>query len=148
LRGQYRIDPALQHVHEPEPDRHGDLLQGLPAGGLVGDQAKIEPLWLRAGNYGQGGREEEPGLARIRGADQLFWPNLRRRKKDRPQGCLHRALLHRPLSAVRLSRRAARTKTIQGTWKGLPMRWLSLAPIATWLAVLLIACVGGPLRAA
>ena len=39
LRGQPRADHALEHVHRPEPDRHGDLLQGLPPRGDRGHPA-------------------------------------------------------------------------------------------------------------
>ena len=39
LRGQPRADHAVEHVHRPEPDRHGDLLQGLPPRGDPGDPA-------------------------------------------------------------------------------------------------------------
>ena len=33
LRRQQDADDAVEHVHQPEPDRHGDLLQGLPPRG-------------------------------------------------------------------------------------------------------------------
>ena len=33
LRGQQVADAAVQHVYEPEPHRHGDLLQGVPPRG-------------------------------------------------------------------------------------------------------------------
>ena len=39
LRGQPRADHVVEHVHRPEPDRHGDLLQGLPPRGGRGDPA-------------------------------------------------------------------------------------------------------------
>ena len=52
-RRQQDADDAVEHVHEPEPDRHGDLLQGLPPRGAPGHHAEVEPLRLRAGGDGQ-----------------------------------------------------------------------------------------------
>ena len=45
---------AVEHVHQPEPHRHGDLLQGVPARGRS-SRSLIEerPLRLRAGDHGQ-----------------------------------------------------------------------------------------------
>ena len=41
-------DDGLQHVHGPEPHRHGDLLQGLPPGGPGRACTDLRPLRLRA----------------------------------------------------------------------------------------------------
>ena len=49
-------DHAVEHVHQPEPHRHGDLLQGLPPRGHPVDRARGGPLRLRAGGHRQGGR--------------------------------------------------------------------------------------------
>ena len=37
--GQQVTDAAVEHVHQPEPDRHGGLLQGFPPRGDPGDHA-------------------------------------------------------------------------------------------------------------
>ena len=58
-----RCSPAFQHVHQPEPHRHGDLLQGLPPRGDPGDPAQVEPLRVRAGGDGED-RAARPELAR------------------------------------------------------------------------------------
>ena len=55
LAGQQVPDAALEHVHQPEPDRHGGLLQGLPPRGDPGDHAQEQPVRLRARGDGQGG---------------------------------------------------------------------------------------------
>jgi glycosyltransferase involved in cell wall biosynthesis len=41
-------DAGLQHVHQCEPDRHGDRLQSLPARGAAEIHHRREPVWLRA----------------------------------------------------------------------------------------------------
>ena len=46
-------DDAVQHVHQPEPHRHGNLLQGLPPRGAGGHQPQIQSLRLRAGDHRQ-----------------------------------------------------------------------------------------------
>ena len=86
LRRQQGADDAVEHVHQPEPDRHGDLLQGLPPRGAPGHHAQVEPLRLRAGGHRQDRQEAQPALAHLRGADQLLRPDLRGRQEDRPEG--------------------------------------------------------------
>ena len=39
-------DAAFQHAYQPEPDGHGDLLQGVPPGGAGKDHHRGEPLRL------------------------------------------------------------------------------------------------------
>ena len=64
LPGQQVPHAPVQHVHQPEPDRHGGLLQGLPPRGHPGDPAQERPLRLRAGGHGQGGPVHLPGPRR------------------------------------------------------------------------------------
>ena len=60
--GNRFADHGVEHVHQPEPDRHGDLLQGLPPRGAPEHHARGEPLRLRAGDHGQGRRRPLAGL--------------------------------------------------------------------------------------
>jgi glycosyltransferase involved in cell wall biosynthesis len=46
--------PALEHVHQPQPHGHGDLLQGVPPRGAPEDHDRGEPLRLRARDHRQG----------------------------------------------------------------------------------------------
>jgi SAM-dependent methyltransferase len=50
-------DVTVQHVHQPEPHRHGDLLQGLPG---ADDQRRTDPvesLRIRAGDHREDGAQ-------------------------------------------------------------------------------------------
>ena len=51
--GNRFLTPALQHVYQPQPHRHGDLLQGDPQrdSPIYFDPRKS--LWLRAGDHRQ-----------------------------------------------------------------------------------------------
>ena len=101
---------AFQHVHEPEPDGHGSLLQGLPARGDPGDQLKsdrfgFEPeVTAKVARFKLPGRNGDPprpcriyevpvGLPRS---------NLSRREEDRAQRRLPGTLLHHSLRDRRL----------------------------------------------
>ena len=64
LRRQPVPDAALEHVHQPEPHRHGDLLQGLPPRGDPAHRARGGPLRLRARDHGQGRRAAAAGSTR------------------------------------------------------------------------------------
>ena len=64
--GQPAAHDALQRVHQPEPHRHGDLLQGLPGRRPAPHPAPLEPLRPRAGAHRQG---RPPALPHLRGAD-------------------------------------------------------------------------------
>ena len=57
--GNKLLDHRLQHVHQPEPHRHGDLLQGVPARGDPGHHPRGGPLRHRAGDDGQARRRSE-----------------------------------------------------------------------------------------
>ncbi len=93
-RRQQAPDHALQHVHEPEPDRHGDLLQGVPPRGHPVDSPALEPLRLRARDHGQAG---PPPRAHLRDVDLLLRPDLRRGEEDHLARRLQRRGLHPPL---------------------------------------------------
>ena len=53
-------------LHQPEPDRHGDLLQGLPPRGPGGHRPPREPLRLRAGDHRQDGPQARSASTRCR----------------------------------------------------------------------------------
>ena len=65
-RGQQVPHAALEHVHQPQPHRHGDLLQGLPPRGHPADHDRGGPLRLRAGDHRQG--RAPPAAASTRSA--------------------------------------------------------------------------------
>ena len=61
LHDQQGPHAGLQHVLQPEPDGHGDLLQGLPHGPAEEHPDPLRPLRLRAGD-----RHEERQAASLR----------------------------------------------------------------------------------
>ena len=66
--GELGAHHALQHDLGPEPDGHGDLLQGLPPRGHPVHPHRGGPLRLRAGDHRQGGRAGGCGSTRCRSA--------------------------------------------------------------------------------
>ena len=54
LLGNRMLTTILEHGDRSEPDGHGDLLQNVPARNHPENQDRGGPLWLRAGNHGQG----------------------------------------------------------------------------------------------
>ena len=56
LGGQRVPHDALQHVHRPQPHRHGDLLQGVPPRGARELRAPGGPIRLRTRDHRQGRR--------------------------------------------------------------------------------------------
>ena len=106
LAGQQVPDPAVEHVHQPEPDRHGGLLQGLPPRGDPGDHAEEQPVRVRARGDGQGGPVPDAGRStagpprRCRIYEMPVSYNGRdyqRGQEDRLEGRRPGPLLHRPL---------------------------------------------------
>ena len=96
-RRQPLPDARVQHVHQPEPDRHGDLLQDVPPRGRPVHDDRVAPLRHRARDHRQG---RAPRLPDLRGADLLLRPDLRRGQEDRLEGRLLGALDDRaPLGA-------------------------------------------------
>ena len=73
-------DDALQHVQRSEPHRHGDLLQGDGAEGRGPSRSAIARLRHRAGDHAEGRGDAR---ARLRGADLVQRPDLRRGQEDR-----------------------------------------------------------------
>ena len=71
-------DAVLEHAHEPEPDRHGDVLQGLPPTGAAVAAAPQRPLRVRARGHRQGGQGR---LADLRGAISYSGREYREGKK-------------------------------------------------------------------
>ena len=63
--GQQVPDAALEHVHQPEPHRHGDLLQGVPAGDPGQDHDRGGPVRIRAGDHRQGGPPERASIYEV-----------------------------------------------------------------------------------
>ena len=61
---------AVQLLHEPQPHRHGDLLQSLSAGGDPSNRpvAETEPLRLRARNHGPASPAAAVAFTRCRSA--------------------------------------------------------------------------------
>ena len=89
-------DVPLQPGDQPEPDRHGDVLQGRPHRSPEVDPDRVERLPARAGADDQAGQAPGP---HPRSADQLFRPELPGRQEDRLAG--------RPEGAGRRSRASA-----------------------------------------
>ena len=66
LGGEQAADPAVEHVHRPEPDRHGDVLQdGAGAADEVAG-AHQRPLRVRARAHGPAGAGTAPASGRCR----------------------------------------------------------------------------------
>ncbi len=84
-RRQSLPDARLQHGDEPEPDRHGDLLQDVPPRGRAVHDDRVAALRHRAGDHREGGA---PRIPRLRGADLLLRPHVRRGEEDRLEGRL------------------------------------------------------------
>ena len=82
---QPAADPLQQLAHRPQPDRHGDLLQGLPGAAAQVDPDPLQRLRHGAGDHRQGRQARVPDL---RGADQLPRPHLPRGEEDRLEGRL------------------------------------------------------------
>ena len=53
LRGEPNADAAVGRDDQFEADGHGDVLQSVSEGSAARDHAEIEPVWIRAGNYGE-----------------------------------------------------------------------------------------------
>ena len=62
LGGQLPAHPAQQHAERPEPDRHGDRLQGLPHQRPEGHQLTVRSIRLRARDHRQDLASEVPHL--------------------------------------------------------------------------------------
>src|SRR5690606_14190035 len=87
-------DPRLQHVHEHQPDGHGDVLQDGPGRPDEEPAAPLEPLRDRT----RADRPPRPGRRPdLRGPDQLQRADLRRGEEDRLEGRHRRVLAHLPL---------------------------------------------------
>ena len=95
----------VQHVHEPEPDGHGDLLQDVPPRGRPVLDDRVAPVRDRAGDHGEG---RPPRLPDLRGPDLVLRPDLRRGKEDRLEGRVLGALDDRQAHAC-ARRRIPRT---------------------------------------
>ena len=83
--GQQAADADVEHVHRPEPDRHGNLLQGVPPRGASGHHAQVGSLRLRAGDHGQDRRKRgRPGAStRSRSATRAAPTRRARRSASR-----------------------------------------------------------------
>ena len=79
LGGQLPAHPAQQHAERPEPDRHGDRLQGLPHQRPEGHQLPVRSIRLRARDHREDLASKVPHL---RGAHLVPRPRLRRGKED------------------------------------------------------------------
>ncbi len=83
LGRQQDADDAVEHVHQPEPDRHGDLLQGLPPRGARGDRrCKSNRFGFEPEVTAKVARKRNAAVAGLRGADQLLRPDVRGRQED------------------------------------------------------------------
>ena len=113
LGRQQGADAAVEHVHQPEPDRHGDLLQGLPPRGAsrasrsranrFGFEPEVTAKIARKRRRPPRGAIYEVPISYSR-------PDLRGRQEDRPEGRLPGAVLHRPLRLRGLTWRRAEAK--------------------------------------
>ena len=83
LHDQQGPHPGLQHVLQPQPDGHGDLLQGFPHRPAQEHPHPLRPLRLRAGDRHE---ERQAQVAHLRSAHQLSRPHLRRGQEDRLEG--------------------------------------------------------------
>ncbi len=81
--GQPPADADVQHVHEPEPDGHGDLLQGDDALRRRPARPAVEAVRHRARDHLQGLADAR---ADLRDPDLLPRPDLRGGEEDRLQG--------------------------------------------------------------
>ncbi len=82
-------DARLQHGHEPEPDRHGDGLQGLPRRHHQEHPHPVEPLRRGARAHREARQGARPDL---RGPDLLRRPRLLGRQEDPLDGRVRRPL--------------------------------------------------------
>ena len=98
LGRQQAAHPGLQHGDQPQPHRHGDLLQGVPHASPEPGRDRGGPLRVRARDHRQAGPLRRPLL---RGRHLLRRPHLRRGQEDRlarrrAGGHLHRQLRGAP----------------------------------------------------
>ena len=103
LRRQPVPDAAVQHVHQPEPHRHGDLLQGLPPRDHPGrsrsrsDRFGFEPEMTAKIASAAAAASTRCGISLLR-------PHLRRRQEDRLEGRRPGDLVHREVPDQEVSR--------------------------------------------
>src|SRR5687768_16128003 len=102
LRGEHGADPVLEHADEPEPDRHGDLLQGGPGGPGAGarGRARVGPVRVRARDHGAA---RPAGRADLRGADLVRGPDVCRGEEDQLEGRRRRLLAHPEVQLRRMT---------------------------------------------
>ena len=78
--GQPLPHSAVERLHRPQPHRHGDLLQGIPARRDPVDRDRGGPVRVRARDHG----EDRPApAAHLRGRHLLQRQDLRRGQEDR-----------------------------------------------------------------
>ena len=74
---------VLEHLHQLEPDRPRDLLQGVPHRAVAVDSAARRALRFR----GRGHRQDRaPRVSRVRGADLVSRSRVLGRQEDRLEG--------------------------------------------------------------
>ena len=118
-------DLALEHHHQSQPHRHGDLLQGLPPGDHPVHPPALAALRLRAGSHGQ---DRPARLPHLRSADLVSRPRLLGREEDRLEGRRQRRLDDlqvRPLRARRLG--SGRLRDAGADGQALELQRLDLA---------------------
>ena len=116
---------AVEHVHRPEPHRHGDLLQGVPARGDPVAHARGGPLRHRARDHRQG-RAARAG-ASTRSAISYGGRTYDRGQEDRLEGRVLGAVDDRP------ARRARDRRTPKNVGHVTLARMAKLEPYNRWL---------------
>ena len=119
LRRQQGADAAVEHVHQPEPDRHGDLLQGLPPRGAAGHHSSSRT----ASASSRRSRPRSPASAspswRIYEVPISYSrPHLRGRQEDRPQGRLQRVLSASCGSGISIEAQRVHDALAKRRWRG------------------------------
>ena len=91
LPRQCRPHDPVEHADQPQPHRHGDVLQGVPPRRPGPDHHRGGPLRGRARADGQG---VPPRVPHLRGRHLLRRSHLRRGQEDRLEGRRARAVVH------------------------------------------------------
>ena len=86
LGGQPVPHHRVEHVHQPQPHRHGDLLQGVPPRGHPVDRDRGGPLRFRAGDHRED-RRRRVGASTRSGSRTPAGPTPRARRSAGETGC-------------------------------------------------------------
>src|SRR5258705_1597426 len=91
LRREHPAHAVQQHAHQPEPHRHGDVLQGGARRPRALAGADVGPVRVRARDHGAA---REARRSHLRGPDLVRGSHLFRRQEDQLEGRRRRLLAH------------------------------------------------------